>query len=129
VPLFPPNGAEAQRAVQQANPVDCADAVLVALFRCMSYVRQEEIVKRDMNLALAILKTLEENKSPHLSEFDIESALKDAFDVSNRSVWYQLNLLADANLVRSMGSDSRLTWDGHEFLKDDLNVGNIPQLS
>jgi hypothetical protein len=30
---------------------------------------------------------------------------------------YQLNLLADANLVRSMGSDWRLTWDGHEFLK------------
>jgi len=28
-----------------------------------------------------------------------------------------LNLLADANLVRSMGSDWRLTWDGHEFLK------------
>jgi 2-hydroxychromene-2-carboxylate isomerase len=74
VPLFPPNGAEAQRAVQQANPVDCADAVLVALFRCMSYVRQEEIVKRDMNLALAILKTLEENKSPHLSEFDMAAS-------------------------------------------------------
>jgi hypothetical protein len=85
--------------------------------RSMSYLRQEEIVKRDMNLALAILRTLEENKSPHLSEFDIESALKDAFDVSNRGVWYQLNLLADANLVRSMGSDWRLTWDGHEFLK------------
>jgi repressor of nif and glnA expression len=83
----------------------------------MSYLRQEEIVKRDMNLALAILKTLEENKSPHLSEFDIESALKDAFDVSNRGVWYQLNLLADANFVRSMGSDWRLSWDGHEFLK------------
>ncbi|WP_246217570.1 DUF2513 domain-containing protein [Paraburkholderia panacisoli] len=74
-------------------------------------------MKRDMNLALAILKTLEENKSPHLSEFDIESALKDSFDVSNRGVGYQLNLLADANLVRSMGSDWRLTWDGHEFLK------------
>jgi repressor of nif and glnA expression len=83
----------------------------------MSYLRKEETVKRDMNLALAILKTLEENKSPHLSEFDIENALKDAFDVSNRGVWYQLNLLADANLVRSMGSDWRLTWDGHEFLK------------
>jgi hypothetical protein len=96
---------------------DCADVGPVAPFRCMSYLRQEEIVKRDMNLALAILKTLEENKSPHLSEFDIESALKDAFDVSNRGVWYQLNLLADANLVRSMGSDWRLTWDGHEFLK------------
>ncbi|WP_236002465.1 DUF2513 domain-containing protein [Paraburkholderia elongata] len=96
---------------------DCADVVPVAPFRRMSYRRQEEIVKRDMNLALAILKILEENKSPHLSEFDIESALKDAFDVSNRGVWYQLNLLADANLVRSMGSDWRLTWDGHEFLK------------
>jgi predicted transcriptional regulator len=79
--------------------------------------RQEEIVKRDMDLALAILKTLEENKSAHLSEFDIEAALKNAFDVSNRGVGYQLNLLADANLVRSMGSDWRLTWDGHEFLK------------
>jgi hypothetical protein len=32
-------------------------------------------------------------------------------------VWYQLNLLADADLVRSMSSDWRLTWDGHEFLK------------
>jgi len=74
-------------------------------------------VKRDMNLALAILKTLEENKSPHLSEFDIEGALKNAFDLSNRSVGYHLNLLADANLVRSMGTDWRLTWDGHEFLK------------
>jgi repressor of nif and glnA expression len=74
-------------------------------------------VKRDRNLALAILKTLEENKSPHLSEFDIEAALKNAFDLSNRGVGYQLNLLADANLVRSMGSDWRLTWDGHEFLK------------
>jgi repressor of nif and glnA expression len=74
-------------------------------------------VKRDMNLALAILRTLEQNKSPHLSEFDIESALKETFDVSNRGVWYQLNLLADANLVRSMGSDWRLTWDGHEYLK------------
>jgi repressor of nif and glnA expression len=70
-----------------------------------------------MNLALAILKTLEENKSPHLSEFDIEGAVKDTFDVSNRGVWYQLNLLADANLVRSIGSDWRLTWDGHEFLQ------------
>jgi predicted transcriptional regulator len=75
------------------------------------------MVKRDMNLALAILKTLEESKSPHLSEFDIESALKNAFDVSNRGVWYQLNLLADANLVCTMGTDWRLTWDGHEFLK------------
>jgi repressor of nif and glnA expression len=74
-------------------------------------------VKRDMNLALAILKTLEENKSPHLSEFDIESALKNAFDVSNRGVGYHLNLLSDANLVRSMGTDWRLTWDGHAFLK------------
>ncbi|WP_233446760.1 MULTISPECIES: DUF2513 domain-containing protein [Paraburkholderia] len=74
-------------------------------------------MKRDMNLALAILKTLEENKSPHLSEFDIEGALKNAFDLSNRSVGYHLNLLADANLVRSMGTDWRLTWDGHEFLK------------
>jgi repressor of nif and glnA expression len=74
-------------------------------------------VKRDMNLALAILKTLEENKSLHLSEFDIEGALKNAFDLSNRSVGYHLNLLADANLVRSMGTDWRLTWDGHEFLK------------
>jgi hypothetical protein len=46
-------------------------------------------VKRNMNLAIAILK-----------EFDIEGALKDEFDVSNRGVWYQLNLLADANLVR-----------------------------
>ena len=73
-------------------------------------------MKRDMNLALAILKTLEENKSPHLSEFDIEGALKDAFDVSNRGVRYQLNLLADANLVRSTGSDWRLTWTGHDFL-------------
>lgn len=72
-------------------------------------------MKRDMNLALAILKTLEENKSPHLSEFDIEGALKNAFDLSNRSVGYHLNLLADANLVRSMGTDWRLTWDGHEF--------------
>jgi repressor of nif and glnA expression len=70
-----------------------------------------------MNLALAILKTLEENKSPHLSEFDIEGALKNAFDLSNRSVGYHLNLLADANLVRSMGTDWRLTRDGHEFLK------------
>jgi len=69
-----------------------------------------------MNLAIAILKTLEENKAPHLSEFDIEGAPKDEFDVSNRGVWYQLNLLADANLVRSLGSDWRLTWDGHEFL-------------
>jgi predicted transcriptional regulator len=77
----------------------------------------EVIMKRDMNLALAILKTLEQNRSPHLSEFDIEAALKDAFDVSNKGVWYQLNLLADAHLVRSMGSDWRLTWDGHEFLK------------
>ncbi|CAG4910018.1 DUF2513 domain-containing protein [Paraburkholderia saeva] len=74
-------------------------------------------MKRDMNLALAILNALEENKSPHLSEFDIEGALKNTFEVSNRAVWYQLNLLADANLVRSMGSDWRLTWDGHEFLK------------
>jgi len=73
-------------------------------------------VKRDMNLALAILKTLEENKSPHLSEFDIEGALKDAFDVSNRGVRYQLNLLADANLVRSTGRDWRLTWSGHDYL-------------
>jgi hypothetical protein len=70
-----------------------------------------------MNLALAILKTLEENISPHLSEFDIESAVKDAFDVPNRGVWHQLNLLADANVVRAMGSDWRLTWDGREFLK------------
>jgi len=46
-----------------------------------------------------------------------EAALKNAFDVSNRGVGYQLNLLADANLVRSMGSDWRLTWDGHEFLR------------
>jgi hypothetical protein len=83
----------------------------------LSHLRQEEIVKRDMNLALAILKTLEEDKSPHLSEFDIGAALKDAFDVPNRGVGYQLNLLADANLVRAMGSDWRLTWDGHEFLK------------
>ena len=45
-----------------------------------SHLSQEEIVKRDMNLALAILKTLEENKAPHLSEFDIEAALKAAFD-------------------------------------------------
>jgi hypothetical protein len=36
---------------------------------------------------------------------DIEIALKEAFDVSNRGAWYQLNLLADANLVRSLGSD------------------------
>ena len=70
-----------------------------------------------MNLAIAILKTLEGNKASHLSEFDIEGALKDEFDVSNRGIWYQLNLLADANLVRSVGSDWRLTWDGHEFLK------------
>ncbi|KAA1007402.1 hypothetical protein FVF58_24275 [Paraburkholderia panacisoli] len=69
-----------------------------------------------MNLALAILKTLEENRFPHLGEFDVESALKDAFDVSNLGGVYQLNLLADANLVRPMGSDWRLTWDGHEFL-------------
>jgi hypothetical protein len=80
-------------------------------------LRREEIVKRDMNLALAILKTLEGNKSPQLSEFDMESALKNTFDVSNRGVWYQLNLLADATLVRSMGTDWRLTWNGHEFLK------------
>jgi repressor of nif and glnA expression len=73
-------------------------------------------VKRDMNLVLAILKTLEEDKASHLSEFDIEGALRDAFDVSNRGVRYQLNLLADANLVRSMGSDWRLTWNGHDFL-------------
>jgi predicted transcriptional regulator len=70
-----------------------------------------------MNLARAILATLEENKSPRLSEFDIERALKDRFDVSNKGVWYQLNLLADANLVHSMGNDWRLTWHGHEFLK------------
>ncbi|WP_235024816.1 hypothetical protein [Caballeronia arvi] len=38
-------------------------------------------MKRNMNLAIAILKTLEENKAPHLSEFDIEGALKDEFDV------------------------------------------------
>ena len=74
-------------------------------------------MKRDMNLALAILKNLEENKSQHLSEFDIEGALKNAFDLSNRSVGYHLNLLADANLVRSMGTEWRLTGDGHEFLK------------
>jgi len=73
-------------------------------------------VKRDMNLALAIPKTLAENKSSHLSEFDIEGALKDTFDVSNQGVRYQLNFLADANLVRSMGSDWRLTWGGHDFL-------------
>jgi repressor of nif and glnA expression len=73
-------------------------------------------VKRDMNLVLAILKTLEEDKASHLSEFDIEGALRDAFDVSNRGVRYQLNLLAHANLVRSMGSDWRLTWNGHDFL-------------
>ncbi|KAA0996092.1 hypothetical protein FVF58_50645 [Paraburkholderia panacisoli] len=65
---------------------DCAHVVPVTPFRCMSYLRKEEIMKRDMNLALAILKTLEENKSPHLSEFDIESALKEAFDVSNRGI-------------------------------------------
>jgi hypothetical protein len=52
----------------------------------LSYLRQEEIVKRDMNLALAILKTLEENRSPHLGELDVESALKDAVDVSNLGV-------------------------------------------
>jgi repressor of nif and glnA expression len=69
-----------------------------------------------MNLVLAILKTLEEDKASHLSEFDIEGALRDAFDVSNRGVRYQLNLLADANLVLSMGSDWRLTWNGHDFL-------------
>jgi repressor of nif and glnA expression len=74
-------------------------------------------VKRDMNLGLAILKTLEESKSPNLSEFDIENALKAAFDVSNRGVWYQLHLLSDANLVRSMGNDWRLTWEGHDFLE------------
>ena len=74
-------------------------------------------MKRNMNLAIAILKTLEENKASHLNEFYIEGSLKDEFDVSNRGVWYQLNLLADANLVRSLGSDWRLTWDGHEFLK------------
>jgi hypothetical protein len=39
-----------------------------------------------MNLALAILKTLDENKSPRPSEFDIEGALKDAFDGSNRGL-------------------------------------------
>ena len=76
-----------------------------------------------MNLAHAILIALEKGKSPHLSEFDIESALKDAFDVSNRGVWYQLNVLADADLVRSMGSDWRLTWDGHEFLKSAQRHG------
>jgi predicted transcriptional regulator len=70
-----------------------------------------------MDLAIAILKTLEKNKAPHLSEFDIEGALKDEFDVSNRGVWYQLNLLADANLVRSLGGEWRLTWDGHDLLK------------
>jgi hypothetical protein len=32
-----------------------------------------------MNLALAILKSLEENKSSQLSEFDIEAALRTAF--------------------------------------------------
>jgi hypothetical protein len=117
VPPFSWTYAKAQRAVQQATPGMIADLVPAAPFRGMSYLRQEGIVKRDMNLAFAILKTLEENKSPHLSEFDIESALKDAFDVSNRGVWYQLSLLADANLVRSTGSDWRLSWDGHEFLK------------
>jgi hypothetical protein len=65
-----------------------------------------------MNLALAILKTLEENKSSQLSEFDIEAALRTAFDVS-----YQLNLLSDANLVRLIGTDWRLTWEGHDFLE------------
>ena len=74
-------------------------------------------MKRDMNLALAILKTLEENKSSQLSEFDIEAALRTAFDVSNRGVGYQLNLLSDANLVRLMGTDWRLTWEGHDFLE------------
>ncbi|BFG80325.1 MULTISPECIES: DUF2513 domain-containing protein [Paraburkholderia] len=74
-------------------------------------------MKRDMNLAHAILIALEKGKSPHLSEFDIESALKNTFDVSNRGVWYHLNLLADANLVCSMGTDWRLSWDGHEYLK------------
>ena len=78
-------------------------------------------MKRDMNLVLAILKTLEEDKASHLSEFDIEGALRDAFDVSNRGVRYQLNLLADANLVRSMGSDWRLTWNGHDF----FDVGDL----
>jgi repressor of nif and glnA expression len=87
------------------------------VLKCAALSTKEEIVKREMNLALAILKTLEENKSPHLSEFDIESALKNAFDVSNRGVWYHLSLLADANRVRSMGTDWRLTWDGHEFLR------------
>jgi repressor of nif and glnA expression len=82
-----------------------------------SHLSQEEIVKRDMNLALAILKTLEENKAPHLSEFDIEAALKAAFDVPNRGIGYHLNLMADANFVRSMGNDWRLTWAGHDFLK------------
>lgn len=43
-------------------------------------------MQRDMNLALTILKTLEERKSPHLSEFDIEAALKVAFDIPNRAV-------------------------------------------
>ena len=117
MPPFSWNCAKAQRAVQQATPGMISDLAPAAPFRGMSYLRQERIVKRDMNLAFAILKTLEENKSPHLSEFDIESALKDAFDVSNRGVWYQLSLLADANLVRSTGSDWRLSWDGHEFLK------------
>jgi hypothetical protein len=74
-------------------------------------------VKRDMNLAFAILKTLEENKSSQLSEFDIEATLRTAFDVSNRGVGYQLNLLSDANLVRLMGTDWRLTWAGHDFLE------------
>jgi hypothetical protein len=74
-------------------------------------------VKRNMHMARAILVTLEENKAPRMSEFDIETALKDNFDTSNKGVWYQLSLLADANLVLSLGNDWRLTWDGHDFLK------------
>ena len=83
-------------------------------------------MKRDMNLALAILKTLEENKAPHLSEFDIEAALKAAFDVPNRGIGYHLNLMADANFVRSMGNDWRLTWAGHDFLKTAVPTPSKP---
>lgn len=64
-------------------------------------------MKRDMNRVLAILKTLEGNKTPHLSESDVEAALEAAFDFPDREIGYHLNLLADAYFVRSTGNDWR----------------------
>jgi hypothetical protein len=59
--------------------------------------------------------------------FDIEDALRTAFDVANRGVGYQLNLLSDPNLVRLMGTDWRPTLEGHDFLKaaTPIAVGTI----